>query len=129
MRHTTTSQSPKWHSALTRQLTDHGERELGGARAVDDAMVERHRDVPDRPHYDLTVAHDRSLGDPVHAEDRDLRVVHERRHEDAAELAGARHREGRTAQLGGLERSGARTLGEAIDLAAQLVDRTRVCTA
>ena len=43
------------------------------------------------------VAHDGPLGDPVEPEDRDLGVVHERRHEDAAQLAGARDGEGRVA--------------------------------
>ena len=49
------------------------------------------------------------LGDAVEAEDRDLGVVDERRHQQPAEPAGARHRERRPAQLVRRQRSRART--------------------
>ena len=52
------------------QPRDHGERERGGARAVDDAVVERDADVADRAHDDLAVADDGARRDAVHAEDR-----------------------------------------------------------
>ena len=101
---------------------DHGEAELGGARAVDDAVVERDGDRAHRPDDDLAVAHDRALGDPADAEDRHLRVVDDRRREEAAELAGARDRERRAAELLRRERAGARGLGQPLDLGGELLD-------
>src|SRR5205807_3414778 len=56
------------------QAVDHGEAELGGPLAVDDAVVEGDRDVADPARDDLAVAHDRAVLDPVDAEDRNLRV-------------------------------------------------------
>ena len=64
--------------------------------------------------------------DPVQAEDADLGVVDERRGEEAAELAGARHRERRAPQLLGPERPGAGALGEPPRLGLELVQRLRV---
>src|SRR5215213_1401461 len=54
---------------------DHGESELRGPLAVDHAMVEGDRDVSHPANGDLPVAHDRPLGDPVHAQDGDLRWI------------------------------------------------------
>ena len=85
-------------------------------------MVERDRDRADRARLDLAVADDRALGDAADAEDRDLRVVDDRRRQQAAELAGARDGEGRVAQLLGLERAGAGRLGETRHLVRQLVE-------
>ena len=65
-------------------------------------------------------------GDPADAEDRDLRMVDDRRLEEAGELAGARHGERRAAELVGRERAGAGGLGEARDLGGELVDRALV---
>ena len=49
---------------------DHRERERGGARAVDDAVVERDADVPHRAHDDLAVDDDGARADAMDAEDR-----------------------------------------------------------
>ena len=108
------------------QPPNHVDAEGSGAGAVDDAVVEGDRDVPHLAHDDLAVSHDRARPDAVKPEDRDLRVVDQRRHEEAAELAGARDRERRVAQLVGLERAGARTLGEPVDLGVDLGDREPV---
>ena len=66
---------------------DDCEAEVGRALAVDDAVVERHGDVPHRPRDDLAVANDRALVDPVDPEDRDLGMVDERRDEQTGGLA------------------------------------------
>ena len=108
---------------------DHGEPEVGGALAVDHAVVERDRDVPHPPDDDLAVAHDRPLLDAVDAEDRHLGMVDERRHEQAGRLAGARHRERAAAQLLRLQRARLRRLGEAPHLGVELVERARVAAA
>ena len=60
--------------------------------------------------HDLAVAHDRSRADPVDAEDADLGVVDERRHDEPGQLARARDREGGAAQVLGREPAGARLL-------------------
>ncbi len=78
---------------------DHVEAERRCDDAVDDTVVERDRDVPHAADDDLAAADDRPLRDPVEAEDRDLGVVHERRHEEPAELAGARDGERRVPEL------------------------------
>src|SRR5512140_2411451 len=92
--------SPRSSSAASRaEAPDHGEGERGRTRPVDDPVVERDRDVAHLPYDDLAVAHDRSWPDSMHSEDRDLGMIDERRDDQAAELAGARHREGRSAQL------------------------------
>ena len=78
------------------------EPERGGAGAVDDTVVERDRDGADRPDDDLAVADDGPRSDPTDAEDRDLRVVDDRRLEEARELARAGDGEGRAAELLGL---------------------------
>src|SRR5262245_14989833 len=77
---------------------DHGQTELGRARAVDDTVVEGDRNRPCGPHGDLSVTDDRPQRDPPHAEDRDLGVVDDGRVEETAELPGARDGEGRAAQ-------------------------------
>ena len=69
---------------------DHVQRERRRPRPVDDAMVEGDRDVADVANNDLSVDNDGARGDPVDSEDADLGVIDERRHEDAAELAGTR---------------------------------------
>src|SRR5207237_270051 len=61
--------------ALGLQAVDHGEREGRGARAVDDAVVERDADVADGSRDDRSLVHDRARADPVDAEDADLGVV------------------------------------------------------
>ena len=78
---------------------DDGQAELGGAGAVDHAVVERERDVAGLRDRELALADDGPLGDPADAEDRDLGVVDDRRLEQAGELAGARDRERRAAEL------------------------------
>ena len=85
-------------------------------------MVERHRDVPHRPHDDLAVAHDGSVGDAVEAEDRDLGVVDERRHEQPAELARARDGERRVAELVAASVPARAALREPPHLGVDLVD-------
>src|SRR2546430_164671 len=84
-------------SALGLQAVDHGERERGSSRPVDDAGVEGDADVADRPRDDRPFVDDRARADPVDAEDADLGVVDERGHKKAAELARARHGERRVA--------------------------------
>ena len=89
-RGTTTRRRPD-SSARSRQ------RERRRPRPVDDAMVERDRDVANVADDDLTVDNDGARGDPVDSEDADLGMVHERRHDEAAELPGARDGEGAVA--------------------------------
>ena len=60
--------------------------------------------------------------DAVDAEDADLGMVDERRHEEPGELAGARHGERRAAQLRRVELARARPLREPVDVRAQLVE-------
>ena len=80
-------QSPMHHECTIRWLRlqpgDHREGELRGPCAVDDAVVERDADVPHGAHDDLAVAHDRARRDAMNAEDPDLGMVDERRHEEA----------------------------------------------
>src|SRR3954447_16691918 len=102
---------------------DHRKPELGRTGAVDDAMVERERDVGDAAHDDLAGAGDRAVGDPTDAQDRDLGMVDERRLEEPGELARARDGEGRAAEVLRLKRSGPCFLGEALHIARELVDR------
>ena len=90
--------------------------------AVDDAVVERDRHVPHLANDDLTVADDGARPDAMEPEDRDLRVVDQRRHEQAAEASGARDREGRIAQVVGMERARACAIGESPDLGIDLGD-------
>ena len=118
-----TSRSPSRRALEPR---DHREPEVGGALAVDDAVVERDGDVPHPADDDLAVADDRPLLDAVDAEDRDLRVVDERRHEQAGGLARARDRERAAAQLLRFQRPGVRGLGEAPHLGVELVERELV---
>src|SRR5918993_1574051 len=81
------------------EAAENGEPELRRPGAVDHAVVERERHVADGPHDDLSVPDDRAVSDPAEAEDRDLRMVHDRRLEQPGELPRARDREGRAAQL------------------------------
>ena len=62
-------------SRLASQPGDDREAEVGRALAVDDAVVERHGDIPHRPRNDLAVTDDGALVDAVDAEDRDLGMV------------------------------------------------------
>ena len=92
-------------------------------------MVERHRDVAHLPDDDLAVAHDRPLRDAVDAEDRDLGMVDQRRHEEARRAARARDRERPAAQLLRRERAGLRRLGESPHVGVELLERPRVAVA
>jgi len=56
-------------------------------------------------------------------------VIHERCHEEAAELARARDGERRAAELLRGEPSGARLLGEGVDVGAELVEAATVAAA
>jgi DNA-binding CsgD family transcriptional regulator len=104
------------------QSADHVEAEGGCDGAVHDAVVERHGDVAHRADRDLAVADDGTLGHAMEAEDRDLGVVHERRHEEAAELPGARDGEGGVAELVRGQRPRPGTVREACHLGVDLVD-------
>src|SRR5437764_602582 len=64
--------------------------------------------------------------DPVDAEDRDRRVIDQRRREEPGRLAGARDGERAVAQLLERELSRVSRLGQASDLRLELVDRLRV---
>ena len=85
-------------------------------------MVERDGDVADPPGDELALPHDGALGDPVDAEDADLGVVDQRRHQQAAELPGARDAEGRAAELLELQRAGACPVGKALQLRVELLE-------
>ena len=89
-------------------------------------MVERHRHISHPAHDNLIVANDRPRRDSVHTENADFGEVDDRCDDQARELSGTRHREGRAAQLIRCERAGACTLGEAVHLVAELLDRQRV---
>ena len=108
------------------EAADHIEAERPCTHAVDDAMVEGDRHVPHLADDDLAVPHDRPRPDPVEPENRDLRMVDQRRHEEAAELSGARDGEGRVAQVVGMQRAGPRPIGESSDLGIDLGDREPV---
>src|SRR5207253_3105396 len=105
---------------------DHGQGEGGGARAVDDPVVERQAEVPHRANDDLAVLDDGAGPDPVDTEDRDLRMVDQRRHEQSRELSGAGHCERRAAQLLGRQSPLAGFRCELVDVGPQLVDAARV---
>ena len=105
------------------QLLDHVEAEGSGSDSVDDPVVERDRDVSHGADDDLTVADDRPLDDPVEPDDRDLGVVDERRDQEPAELACARDRDRRVAELLDAEAAGSRAFGEATHVGVQLCDR------
>ena len=61
----------------------------------------------------------------IDAQDSDLRVVHDRRLEEARELAGARDREARAAELLRLQLAGAGRVGEPLHVVAQLLGLRR----
>src|SRR3954469_10250382 len=102
------------------------EAELGRPRTVDDTVVERDRDVPDACRNDSAVAHHRAIADPADAQNRDFGMIDDRRLQQAAELAGARDRERRAAQLLRRELSRACALSQAPYFHAELVDRAAV---
>ena len=85
------------HFTAGGELLDHRQRELGRACAVDHAVVECRRDVADLADDDLSATHDRAGCDPVDPEDRNLRVIDERRDDHAAELPCGGDREGSSA--------------------------------
>jgi len=89
-------------------------------------VVERHRDRPGPSNDNLTVPHDRPRSDTADAENRHLRVVDDRRGEEAGELPRARHGEGRAANLLGLQRALACAVGKTSDLRVDLLHRLRV---
>ncbi len=71
---------------------------------------------------DLAFVDNRSRRDASDAEDRDLRVVDDRRLKEPSELARARHRERGVAELHRLESSIARSCREPVELGTDLVD-------
>ncbi len=68
----------------------------GRVGAIDEAVIERGGQVHHPPHRDGTGNHHGSFDRAVDADDRDLGHVDDRRAGDAAELAQAGHRDGRT---------------------------------
>ena len=66
----------------------------GGVEAVDEAMIERRREIHDAADRDRALDHDRPLDRFVDADDRDFRCVDDRRRGDAAEPTEARDRDG-----------------------------------
>ena len=84
---------------------------------------------PMRRTDDLAVPNDRAVLDAVDAEDRNLRIVQERRDEEAGRATGARHRERAAAQLLGSERARAGGLREPADVGVEVVERPRVASA
>ena len=68
----------------------------------------------------FAVPHDRPRGDAVEPEDRDLGMIDQRRDEDAAEPAGARHGKGRVTELVSLQRSRSGGVGDPLDLGIDL---------
>src|SRR3546814_8257742 len=61
--------------------------ERSGVEAVDDAVIERRRQIHHRAHHDLSVLDDWSLDQLVDADNRNFRCVDHRRGDDAAERA------------------------------------------
>ena len=92
-------------------------------------MVEAHGDVADLPDDDLAVPDDGAIGDAVEPEDRDLGMVDERGDEEPAELAGARDRERRVAQLLAVSDPAARPVREPPHLDGDLVDASPLAAA
>src|SRR5262249_5458358 len=107
------------------QPVDHRQPELRRSCPVHDSMVDSDRDVTQVPADDLTATHNWARSDPADAQDPDLRVVDDRRLEEAAELSRARDREGRAPQLFRLQTPRACCLGESRDVLRDLVDRPR----
>src|SRR5690606_16413965 len=64
-----------------------GDQELHRVLAVDDAVVVGQREVHHRPDHDFVVNGDWALLDLVHAEDRALRRIEDRRRNERAEYA------------------------------------------
>src|ERR671923_1847932 len=108
---------------------DDGKAELGGPRAVDHAMVEGDGDGAHWADGEVPVADRGPLRNAADAQDRDLGVVDDRRRQQPTELAGARDREGGTAQLLGLQLPRAGGVGEAVDLRRELIDGRPVAAA
>src|SRR6478735_8019035 len=94
----------------------HAPDELGGLIAIDNAMVERGRQVHHHAWNELTVPPYRADRHPVDADDRELRPVDDRRRCDAAELAETRDGDGRAAQLFPLRTALPRRIGKPLDL-------------
>ena len=92
-------------------------------------MVEGDGDVSEPADDQLPVANGGPLGDPVEAEDADLGMVDERRDHEAGELARARDAEGRAAELLGLQRAGARCIGQPRHVLGELVHGARIAAA
>ena len=94
---------------------------LGSEGSVDQAVIERERQVHHVAHDDRVVVVDhRALRHLVHAHDRHLGVVDDRRREDAAVLPAARDREGGAAEVLGAELQ---------SLRAQAAQATAACDA
>src|SRR3546814_6273879 len=84
--------------------------ERSGVEAVDDAVIERRRQIHHRAHHDLSVLDDWSLDQLVDADNRNFRCVDHRRGDDAAERAETGDRDRRAAQFltRGLDRKSTR---------------------
>src|SRR3546814_2980904 len=73
--------------------------ERSGVEAVDDAVIERRRQIHHRAHHDLSVLDDWSLDQLVDADNRNFRCVDHRRDADAAERAETGDRDRPAAQF------------------------------
>src|SRR5262249_11146445 len=73
--------------------------EFRGVVAVDHAVIERRRDVHPLAHDYLALDHHRLLDDRVRPNDRDFRMIDDRRRDDAAERAEARDRDRRAGEV------------------------------
>src|SRR5882672_8009823 len=93
----------------------HVAHESRSRQAVDDAVVERHGQVHDRPDDDLVIDNHRALADRLRAEDRGLRLVDDRLTSDRPESAGVIQREGAAAHVVGLQLLVARAGGDVVD--------------
>src|SRR3546814_13045253 len=71
--------------------------ERSGVEAVDDAVIERRRQIHHRAQHDLSVLDDWSLDQLVDADNRNFRCVDHRSGDDAAERAETGDRDSRTA--------------------------------
>src|ERR1051326_3376041 len=89
---------------------------LGRLPAIDDAVIEGGGEIHHLADRDLPVTHDRALGDAVDADDRDLRIIDDRRRGETAERAETRHRDGRARYLLAAGLAAARDFGEAGNL-------------
>ena len=100
------------------QLPDDGVAERGADGPVDDAVVERERQVDHVRRPDVAGGvEDRPLDDLADAQDADLRMVDDRRRDQAADVADRRDGEGAAAQVVELRLAGAGLGAEPLDLA------------